>query len=199
MTYHAREQLREDVQEKIFEYLEEVEEIERERIVFVDEAAAHYNLVRTYGRAPKGERAYGRKPNHWGQRISMIGALAWDGLRAGMFWDGYIDAEAFEIFVDDYLTPNLKPGDVVVWDNFSVHKRLEYERKINEVGAYLLFLPPYSPELSPIEHCWSKIKAIMRGFAATSADGLWDAFCVGFSAVTSKDARGWFEYCGYRH
>ena len=90
-----------------------------------------------------------------------------------MFWDGYVDARAFEIFVSDYLIPSLNPGDVVVWDNFSVHKRWEYEKKINEVGAFLLFLPPYSPEFSPIEQAWSKIKNIMRKFAATCSASLW--------------------------
>jgi transposase len=118
ITFHAREQLREEVQEKIFEYMEEIEGIEASRFVFVDEAAANYSLVRLYGRAPEGERVYGRMPHYRGQRVSMIGALGFDGMRCGIFWDGYVDAEAFDIFVDDYLIPSLNPGDVVVWDNY---------------------------------------------------------------------------------
>ena len=129
----------------------------------------------------------------------MIGALGFDGMRCGMFWDGYVDARAFEIFVSDYLIPSLNPGDVVVWDNFSVHKRWEYEKKINEVGAFLLFLPPYSPEFSPIEQAWSKIKNIMRKFAATCSDSLWEAFCSGYDAVTNENAQGWFKGCGCYH
>lgn len=197
ITYHASEQLCENVQEKAIEYIDEIKVIEREKLVFVDEAAAHSHLVRTYGRAPKGQRAYGRKPNDRGKRISMLGALALDGLRTGMFWEGYVDAQAFQIFVDDDLIPHLKSGDIVVWDNYSVHKRIDFERKINAAGAFVMFLPPYSPELSPIKHCWSKIKSIMRGRAARCADGLWDAFCVGFDAVTPEDAEDWFKHCGY--
>lgn len=197
MTFHASEQVREDVQEKLFEYLEEIKEFDPSRLVFVDESSAHYHLVRTHGRAEKGKRAYGRKPNHRGKRMSMIGALGYDGLRSGMFWDGYVDGCAFEIFLDEYLIPSLHPGGVVVWDNFSAHKRWDFEKKINEADAFLVFLPPYSPELSPIEECWSKIKSMMRKFAATSADGLWEAFCVGFDAVTGVDAKGWFHHCGY--
>jgi len=187
------------VQEQIFEYLEEIEGIDASRFVFVDEAAANYSLVREYGRAAKGKRAYGRRPHYRGKRVSMIGALGFDGMRCGMFWDGYVDARAFDIFVSDYLIPSLNPGDVVVWDNFSVHKRWEYEKKINEVGAFLLFLPPYSPEFSPIEQAWSKIKNIMRKFAATCSDSLWEAFCSGYDAVTNENAQGWFKGCGCYH
>jgi transposase len=197
VTFHATEQLREDVKESFLDYLDGIDGLDPKRFVFVDEAAANYHLVRTEGRAAKGKRVYGRRPHQRGKRISMLGALGFLGLVTGMFWEGYVDAEAFEIFVKDYLLPNVKPGDIVIWDNYSVHKRYEYEKMLNEKGVYLLFLPPYSPELSPIEQCWSKIKKIMRRVAATTVDGLYDAFCEGFLAVTAENAQGWFRGCGY--
>lgn len=127
----------------------------------------------------------------------MIGALGYNGLRCGYMWEGYVDDEAFRHFIDE-LIKTLKPGDIVVWDNYSVHKNGEHIRRINEVGATVTFLPPYSPELSPIEECWSKVKHIMRNFAATCADGLWEAFCTALDAITPSDAKGWFHHCGYR-
>ncbi len=186
------------MQEQIFEYLEEIEGIDASRFVFVDEAAANYSLVREYGRAAKGKRAYGRRPHYRGKRVSMIGALGFDGMRCGMFWD-VLGCPSFRDICLGLLIPSLNPGDVVVWDNFSVHKRWEYEKKINEVGAFLLFLPPYSPEFSPIEQAWSKIKNIMRKFAATCSDSLWEAFCSGYDAVTNENAQGWFKGCGWYH
>lgn len=183
--------------EKVIDFLEEVEEIDASRIIFVDEAAVNKGMARTHARAPVGQRAYGRKPHNWGPRYSLIGALGFTGLLCAMFWEGYVDKEVFIAFVQEYLVPELKKGDVVIWDNYSVHKGAEIARLIHDAGAVVLFLPPYSPELSPIEECWSKIKNFMKKAEARTKESLFEAFSQAYETISTSDAQGWFNNCGY--
>lgn len=182
--------------EKIFDYLEEIEGIEAQRIVFVDEAASDQAMERTHARAPSGKRAYGRKPHNRGPRMSMLGALGLEGMLAGMMIEGYIDTQTFYLFIKEFLLPELKTGDIVVMDNYSAHKDLIIRDILWEAGVILVFLPPYSPELSPIEHSWSKIKTYMKKVGARCKETLFNAFSEAYQLVTASDAKGWFEYCG---
>lgn len=195
-TLHASEQDNEDVTEKILDYLVEIEGIEAQRLVYVDEAASDQAMEATHARAPKGERAYGRKPHNRGPRMSMLGALGLEGMLAGMMVEGYVDTQTFYLFVREFLLPQLKEGDVVIIDNYSAHKDLKIRDLLWEEGITLIFLPPYSPELSPIEHAWSKIKTYMKKAGARCKDSLFKAFSEAYQKVTASDAKGWFEFCG---
>ena len=129
----------------------------------------------------------------------MIAALRLDGATAPMVIEGATDAAIFRAYVKHVLAATLRQGDIVVLDNLSSHKGLEIETMIREVGAELWFLPPYSPDLNPIEKMWSKVKATLRTIKARSTEELYQAVRVGLGKVTSEDANGWFESGGYRY
>jgi transposase len=129
--------------------------------------------------------------------VSLVGALGSDGLRTLMTINGAVDGDAFVAFVEHFLVPNLRPGDIVIWDNLSVHKDPRARAAIERVGAELRFLPPYSPDFNPIELCWSKLKALLRRAAARTRDTLDDAVAVAMGSVTHRDVFGWFTHAGY--
>ena len=155
-------------------------------------------MTRDYARAPRGRRAHGAAPKNWGDNITMIGAMSTTGIQALMAIPGSADADVFSTFVERMLAPTLKPGDVVVLDNLGVHKGPKIRAAIEAVGAHIRFLPPYSPDLNPIESCWSKMKQSLKGAEAREVAKLYDAIADAANAVTSSDARGWFRRCGYR-
>jgi transposase len=126
----------------------------------------------------------------------MVGAIGLNGVRAGVMFDGATDTLAFATFIDEVLVPNLKPNDVVVMDNLSSHKASCIRESIERVGARLLFLPPYSPDLNPIEKMWSKVKGLLRSAAKRTKETLWDAICDAIRAVTASDCQGFFAACG---
>lgn len=154
-------------------------------------------MVRLYGRAPRGQRVYDCAPHgHW-HTTTMIGSVRLDGSTACMTLEGAMDAEAFLCYVRSVLVPTLVPGDIVVMDNLRAHKSVAALSLIESVGARVEFLPAYSPDLNPIEQMWSKVKALLRGFAARTFEQLLDAIAVALQCVTSQDAAGWFSHCGY--
>ncbi|MDO8678127.1 MAG: IS630 family transposase, partial [Acidobacteriota bacterium] len=155
-------------------------------------------MTREYARAPCGRRAHGAVPKNWGDNITMIGALSTAGVTALMAIPGSADADVFVAFVQQLLVPKLRAGDVVVLDNLGVHKSPRVREHIEAVGATLRFLPPYSPDLNPIESCWSKMKQHLKGAEARVVDRLFDAIGDAANLVTSSDARGWFRRCGYQ-
>lgn len=167
-------------------------------LVFVDESGSNQAMARDYGRAPRGQRALGAKPVHRGRHVTMVGALGLVGVVAAMMVEGFVDGATFLAFVQEVLVPQLQPGQVVVLDNLKAHKVAGVREAIEAVGARLLYLPPYSPDFSPIEECWSKIKAILRAKAARTLGHLWQAITEAFAAITSQDAQGWFTHAGYR-
>jgi transposase len=167
-------------------------------LVFVDESGSNQAMTRDHGRAPRGQRAPGAKPVQRGQHVTMVGALGLVGVVAAMMVEGFVDGAAFLAFVQEVLVPQLRPGQVVVLDNLKAHQVAGVREAIEAVGARLLYLPPYSPDLSPIEECWSKIKAILRTKAARTLEHLWQAITEAFAAITSQDAQGWFTHAGYR-
>lgn len=167
------------------------------RLLFVDECGTHLALSPRYAWAPRGQRAYGRVPRNWGKNTTLVAGLSLAGLRAPWTLEGAITSAAFEAYVRAVLAPTLQPGDVVVIDNLSAHKAAGVRAAIEARGAALIFLPPYSPDFSPIEEAFSKIKAALRRTAARTREALLDTIEQALAAVTSADALGWFTHAGY--
>ena len=167
------------------------------RLVFVDECSTNIALTRLYARAPRGERAFGKAPRNWGKNVTLIASLSTEGVRAAMSVEGATDGAAFESYVKHFLAPTLKDGQVVVMDNLQVHKSARVKELIEATGAEVLFLPPYSPDFSPIEEAFSKVKGILRRVGARTREGLTEATGQALDAVSRQDAVGWFGHCGY--
>lgn len=154
-------------------------------------------MTRLRGRAPRGERLVDKTPHgHW-MTSSLIAALGVKGMRCATVVDGAVNRDVFEAFVQQVLVPELRPGDVVILDNLSSHKSEQARRLIESRGAELLFLPPYSPDLNPIEMVFSKIKQLLRSLACRTKDALWDAMQSVLDQVTPSDAANCFRHCGY--
>jgi transposase len=155
-------------------------------------------MTRRFARAPRGERAAESVPRNYGEQTSVIGALSLRGrLLATMTVTGAVDTLCFDAYVERLLRPCLRRGDVVVLDNLGAHKASCLEQVVEECGARVLWLPPYSPDFSPIENCWSKIKTALRAAKARTRDELEKALAQAIELVTSADVRGWFTHCGY--
>jgi transposase len=169
------------------------------RLVFVDESGTTTTMTRRYGRAPRGRRVDGPVPHgHW-KVMTLAAAVRLGGVGGCLVLDGAVDAMAFETYVERVLAPALRPGDVVVMDNLSSHKRAEVAAALAAVGAEVRYLPPYSPDLNPIEKMFSKLKEYLRSVAARTIEGLIDAIGAGLRTVTDRDIGGWFRSCGYRY
>ena len=166
-------------------------------LVFIDESGAKTNMTRLYGRAPRGERAHDAAPHgHWAVR-TIISSIRLDGTVASMTVDSATDGDAFRAYARRVLAPTLRPGDIVVPGNLSPHKDAQVDQAIRARGARVEFLPPYSPDLNPIEKMWSKVKAILRARAPRTSGGLHKAIAYALRQVTAEDARSFFESCGY--
>jgi len=169
------------------------------RFIFLDESAINTAMTPTHGRAPRGERVHGSAPRNYGEQTSSVGALSFGrGLLATMTLTGAVDTLAFDAYLARILCPQLRKGDVVVLDNLNVHKASQVERVAEGRGAQVLWLPPYSPDFSPIEQCWSKIKTALRAAKARTRDELEQALARAIKLVTKSDIRGWFRHCGYK-
>ena len=154
-------------------------------------------MTRLRGRAPRGQRLVQKVPHgHW-QTTTLIAALGIQGVRCSTVVDGAVNGEVFEAFVAQVLAPQLRPGDVVVMDNLSSHKRQRTRERIEATGAVLRFLPPYSPGLNPIEMVFSKIKHLLRSLACRTRDALWQAMQSVLDQITPEDATNCFKHCGY--
>jgi transposase len=168
-----------------------------EQFIFVDETSTHTAMTRRYARAPRGARAYGSVPRNHGPNLSLIGALGLRGMVATMSVEGAVDTDAFEAFVEQGLVPTLQPGDIVLLDNLKVHRVSNIEQVVRAVGGEVIFLPPYSPDFSPIEPCWSKLKTFLRGCAARTQALLETALTKALVTLRPDDIRNWFRHCGY--
>ena len=168
------------------------------KLVFIDEMGSNIAMTRLYGRAKPGKRIFEKIPGNRGKNVSTIGAISLDGIRTGLSVQGAIDGETMVFFVEELLAPRLKRGDIVILDNCSIHKMEEIEEIIEARGAWVIFLPRYSPDLNPIENCWSKVKAVLRSLKPRTLEELLDALVEAFSSVTLKDILGWFNHCGYQ-
>ena len=154
-------------------------------------------MTRHFGRASPGERVIDRVPRNYGAQTSLISALGLRGLVATMSLEGAVDTLAFNAYINEVLAPELKPGDVVILDNLNVHKASQIEQVAAGRGARVVWLAPYSPDMSPIEQCWSKIKEGLRAAKARTRDELELALVKVLSLVAKSDIRGWFKHCGY--
>jgi transposase len=171
--------------------------IEPSKLVFVDESGVNTAMTRLRARALAGERAWGSAPQgHW-QTMTMLGALRLEGIAAAATINAATDSAVFDLFVREALAPALRAGDVVVWDNLTPHKIHSVREVVERSHARLEPLPPYSPDLSPIEPCWSKVKQYVRSVEPRTPDALGLAAAEAFASVTADDAEGWFEHCGY--
>jgi transposase len=164
---------------------------------FVDEAGVNLAMTRLYGRAPTGERVIGSVPQNYGPNVTMLGALGVQGLHAVMTVDGATDTDVFRTYVRQVLGPMLTPGEIVVMDNLGAHKAVGVQQALARRGARLLYLPPYSPDLSPIEPCWSKVKTVLRKAKARTREALDMAITGALATITDADAHGWFRHGGY--
>jgi transposase len=167
------------------------------RFKFIDESGVNLAMTRRYGRAPRGERVVGTVPQNYGANVTMLAALGSHGVEAVMTIDGATDAEVFRVYVEQVLRPTLHPGDLVIMDNLRAHKAAGIREAIEQTGARLQYLPPYSPDLSPIEPCWSKLKTALRTAKARTREALEHAIAQALTTITTSDARSWFHHCGY--
>lgn len=159
---------------------------------------SNLGLTRLYGRAAPGQRVLDQVPGDHGGNVSTIGAMGLEGLRTGLSIPGAIDGETMLFFVEELLVPTLNRGDIVLMDNNPIHKLDEIEDAIAAAGAWVLFLPTYSPDLNPIELCWSKVKSRLRSLKPRTLPDLLDALVQAFSTITPHDIRHWFQHCGYQ-
>jgi transposase len=172
-------------------------QLDPEQLVFVDESGTNIALTRLYGWAPHDQRARGSAPRNHGTNTTLIAALAPEGLQMPWLIEGAMDSETFEWYIRQQLAPTLRPGQIVVLDNLSAHKGASIREVIEARGCQLLFLPPYSPDFTPIEQAFSKIKAILRGLGARSKEALQEAVRLAIEAITRHDAAAWFAHAGY--
>jgi transposase len=171
--------------------------VDPDRFVFLDESHAKTTMTRRYGRAPRGERVVDHVPVGQYHSTTILGALRHDGTVAAMVYEGGTTVAVMQAFAAGELQAILRPKDIVVMDNLSAHKDPEVIAAIEAAGAVVCFLPPYSPDLNPIEQMWSKVKEILRSAKARTAGALLDAIGMALRAVTVDDAEGWFAHCGY--
>jgi transposase len=174
-----------------------VARLDRRRLVFTDETGFHLAMTRHYGRAARGQRVIARVPRNTGMKLSLIGSLGLRGLVSAMSIEGSVDSLVFDAYVSRWLVPQLQPEDIVLLDNLPAHGASQVEEAVAGAKAEVLWLPAYSPDFSPIENCWSKVKALVRGEQPRTPKELNAALADALSAVTIDDIEGWFRHCGY--
>jgi transposase len=185
-------------EEKRRAFRERLRGVEPERLLFVDESSTNLAMVPRYGRAPKGERAYGRAPRNWGKNVTLISSITTEGMGASMSIQGSSDTESFSLYMREVLAPRLRSGQIVLMDNLSVHKAGWVRGLIEHKGCQLWLLPAYSPDFNPIEEAFSKVKNLIRRTKARTLEALFAATAGALGAVSEEDARGFFENCGYQ-
>ena len=176
---------------------ERIKPIDPRQLVFVDESGATTEMTRRYGRAPRGERVREATPaGHW-STLTLLGAMSTEGLLATMTVESPTDGDIMRAYLEQVLCPRLQPGQIVVMDNLSAHKVPGVRELIEATGAKLLYLPPYSPDFNPIEHCWGKVKQKLRSLKARTVDALEQAISEAIATITPDNASAWFTHCGY--
>jgi transposase len=196
-TLYADEQQSPRVQRKRRAFKKKVASVDANHLVFVDEVGATTGMTRRYGRAPRGERVQATAPGAW-QNVTLIAGMRTSGVVAPIALPGAVDRAVFETYVQQALVPALQEGDVVVFDNLQAHKHLAVRTAIEAVGARVELLPVYSPDLTPIEELFSKIKNCLRTVAARTTDSVITAMGQALDHVTQSDILGWFQHrCAY--
>lgn len=189
---HAQERDTPEVRRKREDFREEVARFDPERLVFVDETGATTAMARTHGRAPAGERVRGTAPGHW-ESVTLICGMRLSGVTAPMIFEGATDAAAFVSYVEQVLVPQLRPGDVVIWDNLKPHQAEAAVEAVEHAGACLMPLPPWSPDLSPIEEMFSKLKGALRSAAARTKEAVYATIGTALQDISPEDIEGWFQ------
>jgi transposase len=193
----AAEQDRPDVAQQRQKWREAMPEWDPEHLVFLDETWASTNMTRRYGRSPRGQRLILPVPHgHW-KTTTFLAGLRTSGLTAPLVVDGAINGELFEAYVRQQLVPTLRAGDIVVMDNLTPHKRAGVQEAIKAVGAQVLYLPPYSPDLNPIEQAFAKLKALLRRAGERTVEGLWRLLGQLLDEFSPEECRNFFTHCGY--
>lgn len=175
--------------------------VDAERLVFVDEMGANVSLTPLYAWSRRGERAFGSAPKNWGKNVTLLASITREGLGPCLAVEGPTTREVFEAYLERVLAPTLRPGRMVVMDNLSAHKGGKVKEIIEGRGCELLYLPPYSPDLNPIEQVFSKVskvKWLLRKAEARTRESLIEAMGLALSAVSTRDVQGFFGHCGYR-
>jgi transposase len=171
--------------------------LDARRFVFVDEMGANTSLSPIYGWARRGQRAYFRAPRNWGANVTLLSSMTRSGMGPSLAVEGPTTREVFEAYIEGVLAPELRPGQIVVMDNLSAHKGARIRELIEGRGCELRYLPPYSPDLNPIEEAFSKVKGMLRRAEARGREALIEAMGKALRAVTSRDAGGFFAHRGY--
>lgn len=175
------------------------QQIDPAKVVFIDETWAKTNMTRRYGRSPRGTRVMEKTPCGRWETTTFLGALRAEGFIAPLTVEGAINGTLFRAWVEQHLAPVLKPGDIVVMDNLSSHKVTGVRKAIEAAGAELRYLPPYSPDLNPIELAFSKLKKLLRDGAERTVDKLWELCGRILDQFTETECRNYFKHCGYRY
>jgi transposase len=165
--------------------------------VFLDETGTNTAMTQRYARAPRGERANGSAPRNHGPNTTLLGSLTRGGMGPALLVEGATTTEVFTAYVDQVVVPWLRPGQIVILDNLAAHTSDRVRRRIEAAGCQVRFLPPYSPDFSPIEWAFSLLKAHLRAVMARTRDTLERAIAAGLDRITAEDADGWFYGCGY--
>jgi len=174
-----------------------IEGLDPARLVFLDETWATTNMAPRYGRAPRGQRALDAVPHgHW-KTTTFVGAMGAEGFVAPLVLDGAVNGTSFLAYVQQFLAPALRPGDVVVMDNLSSHKVAGVREAVEAAGATLRYLPPYSPDLNPIEMAFAKLKALVRRARHRTRDALWDGIGDMLERFPPTECRRYLARCGY--
>ena len=173
-------------------------EVDPHRLVFVDEMGANTSLSARYAYSLRGRRAYAKVPRNRGTNTTLLGSMSLEGMGPCLTVRGSTTTTVFETYVEKVLAPSLRCNQIVVLDNLSAHKSERARKLIEARGCQLVFLPAYSPDFNPIEQAFSKIKGALRKAGARTREALIEALGVSISAVTARDARGFFEHGGYR-
>lgn len=173
-------------------------ELEARRLVFVDECGTNTSLAPLYAYSPRGQRAYLKVPRTRGPNTTLLASMSTQGIGPCLVVVGSITKEVFEAYIEHVLAPVLLPGQVVIMDNLSAHKGQKVRVLIEERGCELIYLPPYSPDLNPIEEAFSKTKRLLRKAEARSRQALVEAIGRALSTISAQDAWGFFEHCGYQ-
>jgi transposase len=168
-----------------------------DKLVVVDESGAHLNMTRAYARKYGGERIKEAVPVEHGPKLSLISAISTEEIVASTYGEWSTDGDIFIGFIENYLVPKLSAENTVVLDNIPFHKMEKVKKAIEATGAHLKFLPPYSPDFSPIENMWSKIKAVLRKLAPRTLKDFKKAIKVAFQSISKTDLLAWFKHCGY--
>ena len=174
------------------------EEVDSKRLVFVDEMGANTSLSSLRAWSKRGERAHCSVPRNRGRNTTLLASMSAEGMGSSLAVEGATTRAVFETYVEKVLLPGLRRGQIVVMDNLTAHKGDRIRELIESAGCKLLYLPPYSPDLNPIEEAFSKIKGLLRKAGARSREALIEALGRALEAITSQDARGFFDHCGYR-